>query len=279
MDAIAKLYGTPAMDAIASSARASVQLADGNAVAAEGTLRSVLRLWLELGVPYEVARTRVLLAAAYRAQGDVAAATLELEAARSTFERLGARRDLRQAGELLGGEAKAPADDAALETVERTFLFTDIVLSTKLAAAIGDDAWKDLIRWHDQTLRALIAEHRGEEIRHTGDGFFVAFASPKDAIDCAVTIQRRLSEQRKQQGFALQVRIGMHISVAHRRGLDYAGFGIHEAARVGGAAEGGEILVTAATLQAAKTTYPSKTRSLTLKDIAEPVEVASIEWR
>ncbi len=52
-----------------------------------------------------------------------------------------------------------------------------------------------------------------------------------------------------------------------------------EAARVGGAAEGGEILVSAATLQAAKTTYPSKTRSLTLKDIAEPVEVASIEWR
>ena len=279
LDEIAKRFGTPAMEAIASSSRAAVQLADGDAVAAETTLRSVLRLWLELAFPYEVARTRLQLAAAYRAQGDAAAATLELEAARSTFERLGARRDLRQTSELLGVEAAASADDSALETVERTFLFTDIVLSTKLAAAIGDDAWKDLIRWHDQTLRALIAEHRGEEIRHTGDGFFVAFASPADAIDCAVTIQRRLNEQRKQQGFALQVRIGMHTAVAHRRGLDYAGVGIHEAARIAGAASAGEILVSAGTLAGAKTTYPSEKRSLTLKDIAEPVEVASIEWR
>ena len=180
---------------------------------------------------------------------------------------------------MLGGDASAPADDAATETVERTFLFTDIVLSTKLAAAIGDDAWKDLIRWHDQTLRALIAEHRGEEIRHTGDGFFVAFANPADAIDCAVSIQRRLNEQRKQQGFALQVRIGMHTAVAHRRGLDYAGVGIHEAARIAGAAAAGEILASAGTLAGAKTTYPSEKRSLTLKDIPEPVEVASIEWR
>jgi class 3 adenylate cyclase len=279
LDAIAKRFGTPAMEAIASSSRAAVQLADGDAVGAETTLRSTLRLWLELGVPYEVARTRVGLAAAYRAQGDAAAATLELEAARSSFERLGARRDLRSVGELLGADAPAPVDDGALETVERTFLFTDIVLSTKLAAAIGDDAWKDLIRWHDQTLRALIAEHRGEEIRHTGDGFFVAFASPGDAIDCAVTIERRLNEQRKQQGFALQVRIGMHTAAAHRRGLDYAGVGIHEAARIAGAAGAGEILVSAGTLAAAKTTYPSEMRSLTLKDMPDPVEVASIEWR
>ena len=279
LDEIAKRFGTPAMQAIASSSRAAVQLADGDAVAAETTLRSALRQWLELGFPYEVARTRVELAAAYGKQGDAAAATLELEAARSTFERLGARRDLRHVGDLLGGETQAPADDAALETVERTFLFTDIVLSTKLAAAIGDDAWKDLIRWHDQTLRALIAEHRGEEIRHTGDGFFVAFANPADAIDCGVTIQRRLNEQRKQQGFALQVRIGMHTAVAHRRGLDYAGVGIHEAARIAGAAGAGEILASAGTTAAAKTTYRKEMRSLTLKDMPEPVEVASIEWR
>jgi class 3 adenylate cyclase len=279
LDEIAKRFGTPAMEAIASSSRGMLQLADGDAVAAEGTLRAVLRLWLELGVPYEVARTRLLLAEAYRAQGDGPAATLELEAAYSTFERLGARRDLRRTAELLGGEAPALADDAGLETVERTFLFTDVVLSTKLAAAIGDDAWKDLIRWHDQTLRALIAEHRGEEIRHTGDGFFVAFASPSDAIDCAVTIQRRLNEQRKQQGFALQVRIGMHTSAAHRRGLDYAGFGVHEAARIAAAAGAGEIFASAGTLAAAKMTYPSAMRSLTLKDMPEPVEVAAIEWR
>ncbi|MGH2492405.1 MAG: LuxR family transcriptional regulator, partial [Candidatus Limnocylindria bacterium] len=161
LDGMAKTFGTPAMDAIAGSARASVQLADGDAVAAESTLRTILRLWLELDVPYEVARTRVLLAATYRGQGDDAAATLELQAALATFERLGARRDARHVTELLGEAAPTPASDMSADTVERTFLFTDIARSTKLVDAIGDKAWEDLIRWHDQTLRSLIAEHRG----------------------------------------------------------------------------------------------------------------------
>jgi class 3 adenylate cyclase len=279
LDEIAKQCGTPAMEAIAGAARAALQLADGDAVAAEATLRSTLRIWIELDVPYEVARARVLLASAYRAQQDLPAAALELQAARSTFERLGARRDARHTGELLGDDASAPSLESSSDTVERTFLFSDIVRSTKLVDAIGDQAWQELIRWHDQTLRALVAEHRGEEVRHTGDGFFVTFASASDAIDCAVAIQRRLSEQRKKQGFALQVRIGMHTAVAHRRGLDYAGVGIHEAARIGGVAEAGEILVSATTMAAAKTAYPSEKRSLALKDIAEPVEVAAIDWR
>jgi class 3 adenylate cyclase len=279
LDTIAKTFATPAMEAIAGSARASLQLADGETAAAETTLRSTLRRWVDLDVPYEVARTRVVQAAAYRAQGDQPAATLELQAALSTFERLGARRDARQVVELLGDSAQTTAADVSADAVERTFMFTDIVRSTKLVDAIGDAAWKDLIRWHDQTLRSLVAEHRGEEIRHQGDGFVVAFARPADAIDCAVAMQRRLAEQRRHQGFALQIRIGMHTAVAHRRGLDYAGLGIHEAARIGGAADAGEILVSAATLEAAKTTHPSARRSLTLKDIAEPVEVASVDWR
>ena len=279
LDGIAKRLGTPAMEAIAGAAHASLQLADRDASGAETTLRSTLRRWVELDVPYEIARTRVLLATAYRAQGDSAAASLELQAAHSVFERLGARRDARQLATMLGDDATTKIGEDASDTVERTFLFTDIVRSTKLVDAIGDEAWQSLIRWHDQTLRSLMAEFRGEEIRHQGDGFFVAFASPTDAIESAVAIQRRLDEQRKRQGFALQIRIGMHTAVAHRRGLDYAGFGIHEAARIGGVAEGGEILATAVTLESAKTTYPSKRRTVAVKDISVPVEVASIDWR
>ena len=279
LDVIAKRFETPAMEAIASGVRAALQLAEGDAVAAEATLRSTLRAWIELDVPYEVGRTRVQLAAAFRAQQDSAAATLELESALATFERLGARRDARRVTELLGATVSAPAAEDSLDTVERTFLFTDIVRSTKLVDAIGDQAWKELIRWHDQTLRALIAEHRGEEIRHQGDGFFVSFATAADAVECAVAIQRRMTEQRRLQGFALEIRIGMHTAVAHRRGLDYAGIGVHEAARIGGVAEAGEILASAATLAAAKTAYPVELRSVTLKDISEPVAVGSVGWR
>src|SRR4029079_2266272 len=57
-------------------------------------LRQAQRIWLELDAPYEVARTRELIAPACSALGDHDAHALEREAARELFERLGAVPDL-----------------------------------------------------------------------------------------------------------------------------------------------------------------------------------------
>ncbi|HCO03409.1 MAG TPA: hypothetical protein DIT48_08645, partial [Actinobacteria bacterium] len=48
--------------------------------------------------------------------------------------------------------------------VMKTFMFTDMVGSTALVEALGDEAWATLLRWHDDTLRSLLAAHQGEEI-------------------------------------------------------------------------------------------------------------------
>src|SRR5262249_40178851 len=56
--------------------------------------------------------------------------------------------------------------------VMKTFMFTDIVGSTQLVEALGDEAWEVLLRWHDDTLRSMFASHQGEEVTATGDGFF-----------------------------------------------------------------------------------------------------------
>ncbi len=172
------------------------------------------------------------------------------------------------------GLARATAPTRVL----RTFMFTDIARSTVLVEALGDEAWESLIRWHDDTLRALFAEHGGEVIHHTGDGFFVAFPGQHPAIDCAVAIQRRLAEQRKTQGFAPEVRIGLHVSEATRVEGDFRGKGVHEAARIAALAAGGEIMASRQTAEgsSARTTEP---RTVELKGIAEPVEVVEIAWR
>jgi class 3 adenylate cyclase len=151
------------------------------------------------------------------------------------------------------------------------------VRSTNLLEAIGDDAFADLVRWHDQTLRALFAEYAGEEVDHAGDGFFVAFDDARTALDCAVAIQRRLAEQRRTQGFAPQVRIGLHRTEALRSGSDYRGRGVHTAARIGGHAEGGEILGSVETI-AGQPHVHGEPRRLELKGLAEPVEVAAVSW-
>src|SRR6185436_13299260 len=98
------------------------------------------------------------------------------------------------------GEATAPTSGRAEERVTRTFMFTDIVTSTDLVGLIGDEAWNELLRWHDRELRAAFARHAGEEANHTGDGFFAAFGRAGDAIDCAVDIQRLLVRHRREHG-------------------------------------------------------------------------------
>jgi class 3 adenylate cyclase len=165
--------------------------------------------------------------------------------------------------------------------VTKTFMFTDIVTSTDLVGVIGDDAWAELLKWHDRELRSAFASHRGEEVNHTGDGFFVAFERADDAIDCGVDIQRRLARHRHEHGFAPTVRIGLHTAEATREGTDYRGRGVHVAARIGAAAGSEEILVSSGTLGATSSSRYglSEPRPLTLKGVVEPVEVRSVDWR
>jgi class 3 adenylate cyclase len=159
-------------------------------------------------------------------------------------------------------------------------MFTDIVDSTRLAEAMGDEAWDTVTRSHDRLLRAAAAENRGEEVKATGDGFFFAFADADDAIRAAVAMQRRLADQREAQAFAPVVRIGIHQAQANRVGLDYAGIGVNQAARIGAAADGGEILVSASSVAAMqRPVTEAGRRSAELKGLSEPVEVVSVEWR
>jgi class 3 adenylate cyclase len=162
-------------------------------------------------------------------------------------------------------------------------MFTDIVGSTDLVGLIGDEAWSEILRWHDRELRSAIAEHAGHEVDHTGDGFFVAFERPSDGIDAAVDIQRRLVRHRKEHGFAPWVRIGLHTAEATRKGQNFTGGGVHVAARVGAAAGKEEIVVSGDVVDAAGAGTIrfglSEPRSVTLKGVKDPLEIRTVEWR
>jgi class 3 adenylate cyclase len=141
--------------------------------------------------------------------------------------------------------AKAPIPDR----VRTTFAFIDMVASTPLVEALGDEAWTDLLSWYERTLRSAFETHGGAEVNQEGDGFFVTFDDPAAAIDCAVAIQQVLTAHRHDHGFAPRVRIGLHTADAHRRGDDYSGLAVHAAARIAGTAAPEEIVASAAALE------------------------------
>jgi len=87
--ATAETFQSAGLRGEAYRCRGAVRLAQDLPVEAMGTLRLGLNTWHELDAPYEAARTRMLLAGAYRALGDAEAAGREEHAARATFDRLG----------------------------------------------------------------------------------------------------------------------------------------------------------------------------------------------
>ena len=159
-----------------------------------------------------------------------------------------------------------------------TFMFTDIVGSTNLAEMLGDQAWERLLRWHDDTLRGLVKAGGGDIVNSTGDGFFAAFASAAAGVACAIAIQRALRDQRAATGFAIAVRIGLHTAEANRRDDDYSGMGVHIAARVAALAGGGEILVTAETLEESGGPPGDGLRSVEIRGVTSGARVATIAW-
>lgn len=185
--------------------------------------------------------------------------------------------ELEEVDELLPWQLRHRAGRA--RRVMKTFMFTDIVKSTSLVEALGDDAWTALLRWHDEQMRAFFAAYEGQEVTATGDGFFVGFDSPEAAIACAIAIQRKLEEHRAQHGFAPQVRIGLHASEAAQVGRNYQGFGVHEAARIGALAGPGVIVASRGTVASPSTYSVSNPRTVTLRGISEPVEVVDVDWR
>jgi class 3 adenylate cyclase len=274
LEAISAVYDSAALHACKHGSWGRVLLAEGNAEGAKRELQGGIGYWREVGAPYELARDRAVLAAALRQLGRDDEADLELQAARDEFHRLGAVRDEAAADEAIRVASPKPTPSIA----HKTFMFTDIVGSTNIAAAIGDEAWEHLLRWHDDTLRAVFGDHGGEVVNSTGDGFFVAFDSASAAISCATAVQRALAEQRRTHGFAPAVRIGVHSAVATRRGSDYSGKDVHVAARIAALARGGEILASAATASLTETRLVSEPRSVSLQGVSGDVDLVSIAW-
>jgi pimeloyl-ACP methyl ester carboxylesterase/class 3 adenylate cyclase len=136
--------------------------------------------------------------------------------------------------EFITGVRPAPAADRVLLTV----LMTDIVDSTRRAAALGDRAWRDLLEQHHRVVRAALARFRGREVDMAGDGSLAVFDGPARAIRCALAVSAAVRE------LGIEVRAGVHTGECEVIGDAVAGLAVHIGARVGALAGRSEVLVS-----------------------------------
>ncbi len=129
-------------------------------------------------------------------------------------------------------------EEAELESILATVLFTDIVDSTMRQAELGDVRWQGLISEHHRLIRGCLARYRGRELDTAGDGFFAAFDGPVRAIRCAKAIGEAIAP------LGIELRAGLHTGECRDIDGKVGGLAVAIGARVTGLAGPSEILVS-----------------------------------
>jgi adenylate cyclase len=155
---------------------------------------------------------------------------------------------------------------------EHTFLFADLAGFTALTEAHGDEEAADLAAEFVDAIRAVLPEYGGEEVKCIGDAVMIHCRDAGPAVRLGVRIA---SEIGAHPGFP-SVRVGMSTGPAVEREGDWFGTTVNVAARVSGAASGGEALLTEATRRAAgpleQIHLQPRGRRL-LKNLTEPAQL------
>ncbi len=145
-----------------------------------------------------------------------------------------------------------------------TFLFTDIEGSTRLLKSLGRDRYGEVLATHNRLLRAAFSEGGGIEIDTKGDSFFVVFRSAGTAIEASAAAQRALATNDWPESVEVRVRMGLHTGEASVGTDGYVGFAVHQAARIGDAGHGGQVLLSSTTANLVRHELPG---GLGLRDL------------
>ena len=171
-------------------------------------------------------------------------------------------------------------DVAELPTGTVTFLFTDLVGSTRLWQEFPE-AMKAALARHDEIVGEAIVGHGGSVVKTLGDGFHAAFALAQDAIGAAVAAQVGLGREAWGATGPLVVRMGIHSGPAELRAGDYFGTAVNRTARLMGVAHGGQIVVSRATEELVRDTLAAGVGLVdlgehVLRDVARPERVFQV---
>jgi len=126
-----------------------------------------------------------------------------------------------------------------------TIMFTDMEGSTNLLSTRGFTESHEIMKAYETIIDQKVAEHAGRRIKGLGDGLMVSFGSSRHGVECALEIQKAITEYSKQNPERkIRIRIGLNTGEVVEEAGDIFGAAVNVAARVAGKAKGGEILVS-----------------------------------
>jgi class 3 adenylate cyclase/DNA-binding SARP family transcriptional activator len=159
-------------------------------------------------------------------------------------------------------------------------LFTDVVGSTELRSALGDNRADDVFARHYEDQVSAVLENHGTLVKGLGDGIMVVFDSAADAVAAGAQIQSRTAERARLEDVDLAARVGISAGDASLENGDWFGTPVVEASRLCAAATAGQVLVAdlVRSLAGSRTHIAfRRIGPMTLKGLADEVVAYEIE--
>jgi adenylate cyclase len=126
-------------------------------------------------------------------------------------------------------------------------LFADVVGYSRLTEIAEEATHARLMLLRDELLEPSIASYGGRLVKSHGDGFLAAFDDVRDAVRCAITVQKEMGRQ--EAAFTadsrISFRMGLNACEAIVEGDDVYGDGVNIAARLQAYADPGGIVMPA----------------------------------
>lgn len=164
--------------------------------------------------------------------------------------------------------------DTSATPAQHTFVLADLAGYCALTEAHGDESAADVAAEFVRSVRGLLDAYDAEEVKAIGDALLIRVPAALDATQLA----RRIVCELGSRHLALGVRVGLHTGTAVERDGDWFGSAVNVAARVADVAGAGEVVLTAAALEAAGGDIAVRSRGRrSLKHIADPIELYMLD--
>ena len=160
-------------------------------------------------------------------------------------------------------------------------LAADVVGYSRLMGA-DEEATLATLNAYRQVIDGLIADHHGRVFGSAGDSVIAEFASPVEAVRCAVEVQQGLEKRNADlpEKRRMYFRIGVNLGDVMVEGDNLLGDGVNVAARLEGLAAPGDVSISGSVYEQVKNKVDVDFDFLgkqEVKNIAEPVPVFRVQ--
>jgi len=165
---------------------------------------------------------------------------------------------------------------------KRAILFADIVDSTGIYEALGDNQALSLVNLLFGALARDVAAAKGTVVKTLGDGMVCQFGTPGAALRAACAMQVAAHALAPRVPRRLAIKVGFHYGPVVLKDADVFGDTVNVCARLVALANAGQVLTTQQTVAELPRAQQLRCRALypmKMKGRAEPVPVYDVPWR